>query len=56
MLKITISVQGNKSKQNAKMTVSYPTKEQYEKATELEKMAIATIQSKLTETFNQTQD
>lgn len=56
MLKITIKLQENKDKKTCKMIVSYPLKEQYEKATKLEKMAVANIQTKLNETFNETND
>ena len=35
MLKITIKIQENKGKENAKMTISYPNKEEYEKATKI---------------------
>ena len=56
MLKITIKIQENKGKENAKMTISYPNKEEYEKATKIEKMCVATIQTKLNETFNETND
>ena len=56
MLKITIKVQENKGKENAKMTISYPNKEEYEKATQIEKRCVAIIQTKLNETFNETND
>lgn len=53
MLKITIKLQENKTKDSAKMTISYPNKEEYEKASQIEKMAVATIQAKLNETFKE---
>lgn len=55
MLKITIKLQENKGKETCKMTISYPEKEQYDKATKLEKMAVANIQTMLNETFNETE-
>ena len=51
MLKITIKVQENKDKKTAKLLVSYPTKEDYEKATKIEKMSVATVQAKLNSIF-----
>lgn len=53
MLKIIISLKANRGNKSAKMEISYPNKEDYEKANDIEKMACATIQAKLNETFSE---